>query len=560
MSFLAEMEIKRICQNTCDFLIITEDEARRDQTRNYALKLLKASEKGNGSKLTFTQMLEYDLQRQELRDHKNNTLIDEPNILQAIDKRLLDQKNKTFVLIHYVFMRNHADNLSDYLAAWAHDGRIFNTSTIVVFASDASLFNETLRRLCYTIELQPPTTDNERLLVMQKVVKDLKDNLSPLKLKELNLTIPPDAGSSSRGLNQSEVQTATMESLRTLFKVDTSKFTQIKIEKFRAQDREYIVPSWGFERIGGYEFMKHVIRTRVCAPLKDPAKAASYGVKIPRGITLVGPPGTGKTIFAKALAKEVEWPMFKVTATDQFASHVGESERMIKQLQQLAEANAPDAMFIDEADAVFPRRGSVMSTDSGVSQRVENSWLEYLGDQNRQAFVIIATNFIDAIDDAILRPGRCGDVIVPILYPDIIARTQIFDIHIKLNGIPTDSTVNLDELSKDSFMMSGADIENWCKEAAAYAHEQSATNAKGKPVVTIEHFKAVRKYKDINIEERMADLNRLYESLKKLKSGVNTQILEQAVQEFMQGEKQEADRMKPFMDSFSKFGPQAVAL
>lgn len=549
------MEIKRICQNTCVYIIVTEDEARRDQTRNYALKLLKAS--GNGSKLSFTQMLEYDLQRNELRDLKTKQLIESP-ALQAIDSKLLDQNNKTFVLIHYVFMRNHADNLSDYLAAWAHDGRIFNTSTVVVFASDASLFNETLRRLCYTIELQPPTADSERLQVMQKVVKDLKDNLNPVDLKSIELVIPPDAVTASRGLNQSEVQTATMESLRTLFKIDTNKFTQIKIEKFRAQDREYIVPTWGFERIGGYEFMKHIIRTRVCAPLKDPARATSYGVKIPRGITLVGPPGTGKTIFAKALAKEVGWPMFKVTATDQFASHVGESERMLKQLQQLAEANAPDAMFIDEADAVFPRRGTVMATDSGVSQRVENSWLEYLGDQNRQAFVIIATNFIEAIDDAILRPGRCGDVIVPILYPDRVARVQIFDIQIKLNGIPVDDSVNLDELAKDSFMMSGADIENWCKESAAYAYEQGTTNTKAKPVVTIDHFKAVRKYKDINIEARQQDLLRLYEGLKKLKNGVNTQILEQAVAEFMQGEQQEgADRMKPFMESF---GAKAIEL
>ena len=542
------MEIKRICQNTCVYIIVTEDEARRDQTRNFALKLLKTGA-GNGSKLSFTQMLEYDLQRNELRDLKTKQLIEQPP-LQAIDGKLLDQNNKTFVLIHYVFMRNHADNLSDYLAAWAHDGRIFNTSTVVVFASDASLFNETLRRLCYTIELQPPTADSERLLVMQTVVKDLKDHLNPVDLKSIDLIIPPDAVTASRGLNQSEVQTATMESLRTLFRIDTNKFTQIKIEKFRAQDREYIPPTWGFERIGGYEFIKQIIRNRICSPLKDPAKATSYGVKLPRGICLVGPPGTGKTMIARALAKEVGWPMFKVTATDQFASHVGESERMLKQLQQLAEANAPDAMFIDEADGLFPKRGTVMATDSGVSQRVENSWLEYLGDQSRQAFVIIATNFIDAIDDAILRPGRCGDVIVPILYPDRVARVQIFDIQIKLNGIPADDSVKLDELAKDSFMMSGADIENWCKESAAYAYEQGTTNTKGKPVVTIDHFKSVRKYKGINVEERQQDLLRLYESLKKLKSGVNTQILEQAVAEFMQGEQQEADRMKPFMESF----------
>jgi SpoVK/Ycf46/Vps4 family AAA+-type ATPase len=542
--------MKRICQNTCVYFIHTRDKARTDQGRNWALKALQA--KNGDEKLTFTEALEFDIQRQELLDIGNKLAQVEPATLQEIDKHLLAGTTKnpvrTLVIFHNVFLQSHADFLNDYLAAWAQDGRIFNNGgTIMVFTSNISLFPETLREMCHTIELYPPSTEAERLQVMQLVVKNLKDNLNPVDLKKLELKISPEAVDQSKGLSPSEVQTATMESLRTLGKIDTSKFTEIKIAKFRAQGREFMIPTTGFNAIGGYDYAKTLILNTIAVPLRDPEKARKFGLSLPKGILFVGPPGTGKTIFAEALAEELKWPMIKVVGADLYKPHVGESEAALRQLFRDVEANVPCAIFIDELDAVIPVRGTVMATDSGVNRRLTNGLLEELGDSQRRCLAIAATNRIGDIEPAAIRPGRI-DYIIPIPYPDLKARTQIIDIQCNMrNHLPIDDSVKngYADLAKESQWMSGADIAKWCLDTARYAMEQDQYP------ITIDHFKEVRKWTDINVGERQRELEELAEDMKKLKSGVNKRIWEQAVAEFTQGEGNEmADRLKAYTEGF----------
>jgi SpoVK/Ycf46/Vps4 family AAA+-type ATPase len=551
MSWIAEETIKRVCQNTCVFLLHTRDKARTDQARKWIVKLMNAKD---GEQLTFTRGLEFDIQRQELLDIGNKLSVVEPSTLQTIDQQLLDggtaaQPKRTAVLIHNVFLQSHADSLSDYLAAWAQDGRIFNNGgTITVVTANVSLFPEPLREMCHTISLYPPSTEEERLAVAQQVVKNLKDNLNPVELKKLDLRFPANMIEQSRGLSPSEMQTAVMESTRTLGKIDPAKFTEIKAAKFRAQGREYMIPTTGYEALAVPEYVKALIQNAVAIPLKDPEKAKRYGLTLPKGIIVVGPPGTGKTALAETLAYELKWPMIKVVAADLYKSHVGESEAALRDFFRDVEANVPCAVFIDEIDAILPVRGTVMATDSGVNRRLTNGMLEELGDSQRRSFIIAATNRIGDVDPAAVRPGRF-DYIVPILYPDQKGRMQIIKIHCTVrNHLPIDDSVKTgyEELAKLSAWMSGADIAKWCLDTARYAMEQNQYP------VTIDHFKEVRKWTDINVTERQRELEELTSDMQRLKSGVNKRIWEQAIEEFTQsGSKDEADRLKAFTEGFT---------
>ena len=226
------------------------------------------------------------------------------------------------------------------------------------------------------------------------------------------------------------------------------------------------VPNVRWEDVGGLKEVKDKLKEMVEWPLKYPDSFKKLGISAPRGILLYGLPGTGKTLLAKAVATESEANFISIKGPSIFSKWVGESEKAIRKIFSKARQVAPCILFIDEIDAVAPKRGS--SGDSGVGDRVVNQILAELdGIESLEGVTIIAaTNRPDMIDSALLRPGRI-DSLVYVPVPDKEARKEIFKVHTR--NMPLAKDVDLDWLADKTENYVGSDIESVCREAALVA-------------------------------------------------------------------------------------------
>ncbi len=226
------------------------------------------------------------------------------------------------------------------------------------------------------------------------------------------------------------------------------------------------VPNVRWDDIGGLENIKQELKEAVELPLKDPEKFKKFGIRPPKGILLYGPPGTGKTLLAKAVATESEMNFISIKGPEVLSKWVGESEKAIREVFKKAKQSAPAVVFLDEIDAIAPRRGYY--SDSGVTERIVNQILTSMdGIENLEGVVVIgATNRPDIIDPALLRPGRF-DRLIYIPPPDRETRLKILQIHTK--NMPLDSDVDLKKIAERMENYVGADIENVCREAGMFA-------------------------------------------------------------------------------------------
>jgi intein-encoded DNA endonuclease-like protein len=265
--------------------------------------------------------------------------------LKELDNFLLTAK--TVAIIHYVFNQTHADMLADYIATWSQDEDLYeNKSTVIVFVSDATLFNESIRRLSYQISIEPSTAE-ERKQILEEVAAKIKKWFEQHGTKT-KLSVSQDIIQASSGLDLHSTETAASESFFLHRKFDVSAFTDYKVRILRTYNLEYVQPQIDFNMVGGYGTLKNYIRNRIITPLRNPEQAAYYGVGLPKGIILYGFPGTGKTYFSEALAKELGLAMVKLTPADLFRGIVGESESRVKQITTLIESLAPVVVMIDE--------------------------------------------------------------------------------------------------------------------------------------------------------------------------------------------------------------------
>ncbi|ASJ16126.1 AAA family ATPase [Thermococcus chitonophagus] len=225
------------------------------------------------------------------------------------------------------------------------------------------------------------------------------------------------------------------------------------------------VPNVHWDDIGGLEDVKQELREAVEWPLKYPEAFRAYGITPPKGILLYGPPGTGKTLLAKAVATESEANFIAVRGPEILSKWVGESEKNIREIFRKARQAAPTVIFIDEIDAIAPRRGTDVNR---VTDRIINQLLTEMDGlvENSGVVVIAATNRPDIIDPALLRPGRF-DRLILVPAPDEKARLEIFKVHTR--NMPLADDVNLEELAKRTEGYTGADIAAVCREAAMIA-------------------------------------------------------------------------------------------
>jgi len=232
--------------------------------------------------------------------------------------------------------------------------------------------------------------------------------------------------------------------------------------------REFFVeiPKVTWDDVGGLEDTKQHLREAVEWPLKNPEIFKKMGIDAPSGILLYGPPGTGKTLLAKAVANESKANFISIKGPEVLSKWVGESEKAVRELFKKARQVAPTIVFLDELDAIAPKRGTYAG--SHVTDSVVNQLLTSIdGLESMSGVVVIAaTNRPDIIDQGLLRPGRF-DRLILIRGPDEKARLEILKIHTK--SMPLADDVNLKELATVTDGYSGADIEALCREAAMLA-------------------------------------------------------------------------------------------
>lgn len=205
--------------------------------------------------------------------------------------------------------------------------------------------------------------------------------------------------------------------------------------------------------------------------LKSPKKYIQVGARIPKGVLLVGPPGTGKTLLAKAVAGEAGVPFFTISGSDFVEMFVGVGASRVRDLFEDAKKNAPCIIFIDEIDAVARRRGTGLGGGHDEREQTLNQLLVEMDGfgVNEGIIVMAATNRVDILDPAILRPGRF-DRKVSVGRPDVKGRREILDVHAK--GKPLGDDVDLDQIAQTTAGFTGADLENLLNESAIMAAKE----------------------------------------------------------------------------------------
>jgi len=227
-------------------------------------------------------------------------------------------------------------------------------------------------------------------------------------------------------------------------------------------------PSVTFKDIGGLEEQIREVYEAIVLPLKKPELFKELGIEPPKGVLLHGPPGTGKTLLARAVARESDAVFIRVVASELVNKFIGEGARLVREIFRYARDHAPAIIFIDEIDAIASRR-----VDMGTSgdREVQRTMLQLLAEMDGfdplgNVKVIAATNRLDLLDSAILRPGRF-DRIIEVPLPDYRGRLEILRIHTRKSRLAED--VDLERIARMTEGMSGAELKAVVTEAGFFA-------------------------------------------------------------------------------------------
>ncbi len=275
--------------------------------------------------------------------------------------------------------------------------------------------------------------------------------------------------------------------IEALREIEPSSLREIMVE----------IPQVSWEDVGGLKEIKDKLKDSVERPIDDPRSFIDMGIEPPKGILLYGPPGTGKTLLAKAIANESNANFISIKGPEILSKWVGESEKAVREVFKKARQTAPSVVFLDELDALAPRRGD--KGNDGTTERVVNQLLTSLDgiETSTNIVVLAATNRPDKIDEALLRAGRFDQKLsVPI--PDRKARKKIFEVHTKT--MPLDSDVDLNYLIESTNDYVGADIEAVCREAGLNAIKE------GSEKVKLKHFENALKEVRSSVDEEVLEL------------------------------------------------------
>jgi proteasome regulatory subunit len=261
------------------------------------------------------------------------------------------------------------------------------------------------------------------------------------------------------------------------------------------------VPDISYSDVGGLEDQLQEVRETVELALKRPELFKKVGIDPPKGVLLHGAPGTGKTLLAKAVAHETEATFIRIIGSELVQKFIGEGARLVREIFNLAKEKAPTILFIDELDAIGSQRLKIATSGDREVQRTLMQLLSELDgfEQRGDVKIIGATNRIDILDPALLRPGRF-DRLIEFPIPEDAARKAIFKIHMRRLSITDD--VNIKKLVDMTEGATGADIKAICTEAGMFAIRKDAE------IITAEDFikaanKVLNKLRDAFVESRL---------------------------------------------------------
>ncbi|KAL3678120.1 hypothetical protein R1sor_021076 [Riccia sorocarpa] len=341
------------------------------------------------------------------------------------------------------------------------------------------------------IEIGVPTP-SDRLGILQVLLRDLRHSLMPSDVSEIAAMTHGFVGADLAAL----CNEAAMSSLRCSIQasqghesslevtVQDFQVAKTKVRPSAMREVALEVPKVRWSDIGGNEDVKQKLKEIVEWPQKQSAAISRMGVDPPpHGVLLHGPPGCSKTLMARAVASETGLNFIAVKGPELFSKWVGESEKAVKALFAKARAAAPSVVFFDEIDGLAVKRDSSQGAGVSVGDRVMSQLLTEMDGlvPMKGISVIAATNRLDIIDTALLRPGRF-DRILYVGPPDEDSRRQIFEIH--MGRMPCSHDVSVSQLAEKTAFYTGADISAVCREAAMIALEENVDTKE----VTMSHF------------------------------------------------------------------------
>jgi proteasome regulatory subunit len=261
------------------------------------------------------------------------------------------------------------------------------------------------------------------------------------------------------------------------------------------------IPDISYEDVGGLEEQLQEVRETVELPLLKPELFKKVGIEPPKGVLLYGAPGTGKTLVAKAVAHETNATFIRIIGSELVQKFIGEGARLVREIFNLAKDKAPTILFIDELDAIGSQRLKIATSGDREVQRTLMQLLSELDgfEQRGDVKIIGATNRVDILDPALLRPGRF-DRMIDFPIPDEKSRNAIFKIHMRT--LNTDQKVNVRKLVGATEGATGADIKAVCTEAGMFAIRKESE------VIIEDDFiqavnKVMQKLKEKSIESRL---------------------------------------------------------
>lgn len=346
--------------------------------------------------------------------------------LKAILKEMdgyLKSGATVFVIQNVSEVREADTGFQAALRAWAIDPRVLaKGSTVMVVTSDASkIMDEFTKEFAVIIPVDPSSRD-ERKETVRRTGEELGVSLDDAKAEGTTVTLS--------GLNLHQVESILLESYHRVKDFDPDIMKELKSEMVkRSKILEVRDPQFSFKDIGGYHAIKEFVCKYIINVLKKPDKARRFGLGLPKGLLFFGPPGTGKSLFANALASEVQLPFINLVTENIYSKWLGESGQNMKNAITMAEKMSPAIVFVDEIDRFGKRSGASAGSAEEETQRVFSQFLEWLGRPDREAIIVGTTNVPEHLDDAFLRAGRF-DYKIPFLYPGPQARLEILMVHL----------------------------------------------------------------------------------------------------------------------------------
>lgn len=261
------------------------------------------------------------------------------------------------------------------------------------------------------------------------------------------------------------------------------------------------IPDISYSDVGGLEEQLQEVRETVELPLKKPELFKKIGIDPPKGVLLYGAPGTGKTLLAKAVAHETEATFIRIIGSELVQKFIGEGARLVREIFNLAKQKAPTILFIDELDAIGSQRLKIATSGDREVQRTLMQLLSEMDgfDMRGDIKIIGATNRVDILDPALLRPGRF-DRMIEFPIPDEVSRESIFKIHTR--NLTVENELNIKKFVNLTEGATGADIKAMCTEAGMFAIRRDADMIKENDFLDAID-KVMRKAKDKFVDSRL---------------------------------------------------------